>query len=192
MSFRVLVIPEDPTYNGYILKPLVKRLMIKAGKPKAEVNVLPRSQWNGYDAVVAALKKGELAANYTHFDLWLFLPDADRGTPAKLDALERHMRGLPRRPPFLACGAQPEVEAWLLAGHQKRLAIKWKEVRAHPKLKEAVFGPFLLKWGDERAPGGGRGSLMDATLSNFSALLKSSPEIAGLLKRIRRVLGSRK
>ena len=37
MSFRVLVIPEDPTWNGYILKPLTKALLNDAGKPNAKV-----------------------------------------------------------------------------------------------------------------------------------------------------------
>jgi len=27
VSFRVLVIPEDPTYNGYILQPTVERML---------------------------------------------------------------------------------------------------------------------------------------------------------------------
>ena len=40
MSFRVLVIPEDPTLNGYILKPLAERLLEDAGKPNAKVKVL--------------------------------------------------------------------------------------------------------------------------------------------------------
>ncbi len=35
MSFRVLVIPEDPTYNGYILQPIVERMLGELGKPNA-------------------------------------------------------------------------------------------------------------------------------------------------------------
>lgn len=31
MSVRVLVIPEDPTHNGYILKPLVEMVLAEAG-----------------------------------------------------------------------------------------------------------------------------------------------------------------
>ena len=37
MSFRVLVIPEEPTNNGYILKPLVERMLAETGKPNARV-----------------------------------------------------------------------------------------------------------------------------------------------------------
>jgi hypothetical protein len=35
VSFKVLVIPEDPTNNGYILKPLVEAILADAGKPGA-------------------------------------------------------------------------------------------------------------------------------------------------------------
>jgi hypothetical protein len=40
MSFKVLIIPEYPTNNGYILKPLIKRMMKECGKPNAQVDVL--------------------------------------------------------------------------------------------------------------------------------------------------------
>ena len=49
MSFNVLVIPEDPTLNGHILKPLAERLLKDAGKPKARVKVLDKPRLRGYD-----------------------------------------------------------------------------------------------------------------------------------------------
>ena len=49
MSFKVLVIPEDPTHNGYILKPLVESILTDAGKPNARVTVLTNSRLQGYD-----------------------------------------------------------------------------------------------------------------------------------------------
>ncbi|MFO1523674.1 MAG: hypothetical protein U1G05_16920 [Kiritimatiellia bacterium] len=41
MSFKVLVIPEDPTNNGYILKPLVQAILDDAGRPQARVTYCP-------------------------------------------------------------------------------------------------------------------------------------------------------
>ena len=38
MSFRALVVPEDPALNGYVLKPLAQSLLAEAGKPHASVN----------------------------------------------------------------------------------------------------------------------------------------------------------
>ena len=43
MSFRVLVIPEDPLQNGHILRPLVQAIMRDAGKPDAKVKVLTKA-----------------------------------------------------------------------------------------------------------------------------------------------------
>jgi hypothetical protein len=49
MSFKVLIIPEYPTNNGYILKPLIKRMMKECGKPNAQVDVLSNPRVQGYD-----------------------------------------------------------------------------------------------------------------------------------------------
>ena len=36
-TVKALVIPEDQTYNGYILRPLVKAIMADAGRASAKV-----------------------------------------------------------------------------------------------------------------------------------------------------------
>jgi hypothetical protein len=38
VSFRVLVIPEDQTYNGYILQPLVERMLRELDKPNPHIS----------------------------------------------------------------------------------------------------------------------------------------------------------
>jgi hypothetical protein len=184
MSFRVLVIPEDPTYNGYILRPLVEKMLAEAGRPNARVVVLANPKLDGYDDAVRAIK-GELAERYGHFGLWLFLPDADRA--AGLDGLEQTLetKGICLK----CCAAKPEVEAWLLAGHRQHLSVTWPEIRAHPRLKEEVFEPFVLEHGDPRSPGNGRESLMRETLSNYRSLLEMCPELKELDERLRRLLG---
>ena len=52
---NVLVIPEDPTWNGYVLKPLTRTLMTVAGKPKAKVKLLERPRLRGYAHALRAL-----------------------------------------------------------------------------------------------------------------------------------------
>jgi len=37
VSYRVLVISEDPTHNGYILAPLIGRILQECGKPNAKI-----------------------------------------------------------------------------------------------------------------------------------------------------------
>lgn len=129
MSFRVLVIPEDPTNNGYILKPLVERMLLEVGKPNAQVVVLANPKWGGFDQAVTAIKN-ELVIRYRHFDLWLFFPDADKGTDFTMLEANSQKNGIR----LICCAARPEVEAWLLAGHRQRLAISWSEVITHPRL----------------------------------------------------------
>jgi len=180
MSFRVLVIPEDPTYNGYILKPLVERMLGELGKPQAQVMVLTNPKLGGYEHARRAIED-QLPERYGHFDLWLFLPDADRA--GNLKPLEETLskKGIN----LLCCPAIPEVEAWLLAGFRQHLKESWAVVRSHPRLKEEVFENFLRAHGDPRSVGGGREPLMRKTLSNYRGLLEVCPELKDLEGRIR-------
>jgi hypothetical protein len=180
MSFRVLIIPEDPTYNGYILKPLVERLLAEAGKPQAKVVLLTNPKVGGIEEAKAAIR-GRLVDAYRHLDLWLFLPDADRARgleELEKDAAEQGVR-------LFCCAARPEVEVWLLAGHRDKLGLPWPEVVQHPRLKEDVFEPFLAKYGDARRASGGRDLLMKDPLANYRGLLRLCPELAELEARVK-------
>ena len=57
MSFRVLIIPEDPTYNGYILKPIIERMFGELGKPAAHVVVLTNPRLRGYTQATHAIRR---------------------------------------------------------------------------------------------------------------------------------------
>ena len=183
MSLRVLVIPEDPTYNGYILQPIVERMLEEVGRPNGRVTVLTNPKLGGYEEAKRAIRE-YLVERYGHFDLWLFLPDADRA--GNLEPLERQLaeQGVH----LFCCAAQPEVEAWLLAGHKDKLPIPWGDIRQHRRLKEEVFEPFLEEYGDKRSPGGGRKRLIGETLANYRGLLTLCPELAELENRIRAYL----
>jgi hypothetical protein len=183
VSFRVLVIPEDPTYNGYILQPIVERMLTELGKPNAHIMILTNPKLNGYPHAVSAIR-GDLIDRYRHFDLWLFLPDADRAND--LRGLENALAE--RNVHLFCCAAQPEVEAWLLAGYRDKLSIPWPEVRQHPRLKEDVFKPFLKQSGDPRSTGGGRERLTRQTLTNYRGLLSVCPELVELSERLRTFL----
>jgi hypothetical protein len=179
MSFRVLVIPEDPTYNGYILKPLVERMLAEAGKPNAKVMILTNPKLGGYEHALRAIQD-ELPERYGHYDLWLFLPDGDRAS--NLGELEETL--LKHGVRLVCCAAVPEVEAWVLAGHREKLGLKWNDVRAHHRLKEEVFEPFIRQYGDPRAVGSGREALMRETLSNYRGLLELCPELKEFDRRL--------
>lgn len=182
MSFRVLVIPEDPTHNGYILRPLMGQLLDLAGKPRAHIQVLTSPRVQGYLPAVHAIRT-ELRNRYRHFDLWVFVPDADRGSSAGSLEGELSEHGIR----LMVCPAVPELEAWLLAGYREHLDLPWDAVRKHPRLKEEVFEPFLKKHGDPREPGSGRGRLMRESVRNWRALISACPELDRLLERLREV-----
>jgi hypothetical protein len=182
VSFNVLVIPEDPTHNGYILKPLVIRLLEACGKPNANVTVLPNPRAKGYDHAKVILRN-HVFDRYAHFDLLLFLPDADGKNRSKeFEVLEAEAAA--KSVNLICCAAEQEVEVWLLAGHIKK---NWQEIRADVSVKENTFAPFLAIHGD-RSAGDGRKSLMQETLQNFSGLLQRCPELEILRQRITKLL----
>lgn len=187
MSCDVLVVPEDPANNGYILKPLVERLLDACGKPRASVDVLPNPRTRGYEHAKKLLRE-QLLTRYRHKDLLLFLVDADgHDRSGELQALEEEARSRGVR--LLCCAAKEEVEVWLLAGYRGKLPAKWQEIRSEVDLKERFFIPFLAKHGNPKAPGGGREELMRATLQRYGSLLQVCPELAELERRIRAALG---
>ena len=182
MSFTVLVVPEDPTNNGYILRPLIGRMMSECGRPNSKVSVLPNPRARGYEHA-KSLIVDEVIERYAHFDLLLFLPDAD-GKDRAAEFLNLETIAAKNGVTLFCCAAVQEVEIWLLAGHSNRINRPWSEVRADTTLKENIFDPFLKEHGDARRAGGGRDLLMRETLSNYAGLRERCRELAVLEARI--------
>jgi hypothetical protein len=186
VSYQVLVVPEDPVYNGYILQPLVGRVLEAAGRPNAKVKVLTSPRVRGYDHVKGALE-GELLERYAHLDLVLFLPDADgKDRRAEFERLEE--RAKQRGANLLCCAAVQEVEVWLLAGHVEKLDRPWAEVRQDVSVKETSFELLLRRFGDPKRPGGGRDVLMAQALHGHAGILERCPELRELERRLRALL----
>ena len=185
MSFRVLIIPEDPVNNGYVLRPLISAMLETCGKPHARVTVLERPRARGYSHVKQILD--EILEAYAHYDLLLFLPDAD-GNDRSAEFHELERKAAQKGVRLLCCAARQEVEVWLLAGHTGKLGCRWQEVVSDNSVKENVFEPFLARHGDPRRAGGGRDTLMNETLRSFDGLLQRCPELGELRERIRSAL----
>jgi len=181
LSFRVLVIPEDPTYNGYILKPLVERILGECGKPNAKVNVLTNPKADGYEHAKSLLD--EVFRRYRSQSLMLFLPDAD-GLDRSDEFAHLEEKASEAGVKLVCCAAVQEVEVWLLAGHTDKLVTPWAEVRTDVSVKENVFEPFLKEHGDARRAGGGRDLLIRETLANYAGLLDRCPELRLLQESI--------
>lgn len=187
MSYKVLVIPEDPTHNGYILKPLMHAILADAGKPTAKVDVLTNPKLGGYDHALRAIKE-ELPDRYGFWDLWVFIPDADRASPEAMKQLEVTLAE--KSVTLFCCPAQPEVEIYACASYRNEIPGGWNAARADVRMKEDVFEPLLKKHGDERRAGAGRDLMIAESLRNLPLLFQLCPELKTLRDRIAALISS--
>ena len=181
MSFSVLVIPEDPQQNGYLLKPLVRAIMRDVGRPNAKVNLLTQPRVRGYAQAVKTIRT-ELYPSYRFMDLWLFFPDSDRAGADAMRDVETHVAANGVK--LFCCAARPELEIYACAAFRSEISESWEETRSHPRLKEEVFDPLLSRYGDPRQPGAGRGLMINESLGNLPLLFDLCPELRCLRDRI--------
>lgn len=185
MSFKVLVIPEDPTNNGYILKPLLKAILTDVNKPNANLQILPNPRLQGYDHAVRAIKN-ELLGKYGHWHLWLFIPDSDRAKSDAMDGLEAELKD---KGVHLICSpAIPEVEIYACVAFRDEFGEKWNEARKSTRFKEEYFEPLIEKHGNKDAPGKGREKMTIEGLRKMETLYQLCPELKQLRDRIAAVV----
>ena len=186
MSFQVLIISEDPTNNGYILKPLIKKMMNQCGKANARVDLMTEPKTNGYENAKSLIKE-IVIERYAYKDLLLFIADADgKNRNQEFASLEEEAKT--KEVDLFCCAAVQEVEAWLLAGHLDKLDTFWSKIRDDISVKENIFEDFLRRYGNPKAAGGGRETLMLETLQNYSGFLDRCPELKELQSRIQNFL----
>ena len=195
MSWNVLVVPEDPTYNGHLLRPLCKRLLREAGRPNANIVVLAEPRIQGFSNAKRPLED-QIPRNWWHFELILFIPDADSSAENRKDEfkrLEKLAEQRTRPVKLICCAAEEELETWLLSGHPenlKRLGWRWSEIRAEISVKERFFQPFLDQYGDPTSPSQGRERQMKEALGNYDGMKQRCPELQELETRIRAHIAS--
>ena len=183
MSFRALIIPEDPTHNGAILRPLFQRLLSAAGRRNAKIEVFQDPDYRGYESLLRGLD--QIAIRFSHFDLLVLVVDRDGrvGRPKTLGVRAKRARSGGAN--FVPCIAIEEVEIWLLAGHLSKLGVPWKVLRADASVKENHFGPFLAKYGDDTKKDGGREELMLEALKNLQGILGKCEELNEFVELVR-------
>lgn len=177
---KILVIPEDPKLDQYILKPVVARIFADLGKsPRIEVLSNPRLR--GVAEALDSAKLADIVATYPMNDLFLVIVDRD-GVQSRQDAAAVREAEHPQR--LFVCLAIEEVEVWMLAIHSRDLGIPWREIREeiHPKERFAI--PFL----NDRAPkldlGQGRTWAMRDLGGQWRGVLDRCPEIKELKRRV--------
>jgi hypothetical protein len=185
---RVLIIPEDPTLDQHVVKPIVERIFADLGKP-ARVEVLKDPHVSGAAQALCSTLIAEVVLDNAMVDLILLVVDRDcdrQSHEAKArDREKEHQTKL------IATLAWQEVEVWALAPHRAELDAKWPAVRAHCDPKEAYFDPFVLRKGWLETVGKGRKRAMRDLGSSWRGLLDLCPEIDGLKQRIQQWLQDR-
>lgn len=178
---KVMVIPEDPTVDQYILKPIVEQLFADLGK-SPRVQVLSKPRLRGVPQALDAEILADIVDTNRMIDLFLVLVDRDADTqrrPATAREREREHQGR-----LFVCLAIEEIEVWMLALHRDALNAPWKEIRAERDPKERYAHPFLAHRARTLSAGAGRAWAMRDLGSKWRSLLDLCPELAELKRCI--------
>jgi len=190
VSFNVLILPEDPVKDGYVLRPIIKAMMREVARPQARVDVCDDPRFHGTSqALNWQFIQQALSRNAGIYHLYLLCVDRDgeANRQAKLDSIETRARpymGLNRA--FLAENAWQEIEVWLLAGHKLPRRWAWKTIRDEPHPKERYYLPFAESRGVLDLPGEGRDKLAREAASHYDRIRgRCKEDIQRLESRIR-------
>ncbi len=178
---KILIVPEDPTYDQYILKPIVERIFRDLERP-ARVGVLSNPHLTGVAQALDAAMLASIVEQYPMVNLFLVLVDRDgdsEGRPIRAQAREEAHPGQ-----LFVCLAIEEVEVWMLAIHRNQLPEPWNDVRAEHHPKERFADSFLNEHAPRLGPGDGRKWAMRELGPKWQGVLAVCPELADLRRRI--------
>ena len=139
---RVLIIPEDFTYDQYMLKPLIQSMMTYLGKPRAKLLVCRDPMLGGVAQATNWENIAEIIERYKMIDLFLLCVDRDgkAGRRNRLNEIETQAAEiLPANRVLFAENAWQEIEVWILAGHNLPSDWSWQEIRQERHPKEKYF-----------------------------------------------------
>lgn len=184
---KVLVIPEDPTLDQYILKPIAEALFRDLGR-RARIDVLQDPHLSGVDEALSQKDLADIVAQNPMVDLFLVMVDRDCNRMKNVECAAEREAEHPRR--LVACLAVEEVEVWMLALHREELSGRWPEVRSDCDPKERYAEPFLREKGWLTEVGKGRKHAMRELPTRWSSLLSVCPELAELRDRLQSLLAA--
>ncbi len=188
---KVLVIPEDPTHDQHILKPIVKRIFKDLNAP-ARVNVLQDPHLGSVSQALNMKTLRAILDQRRMFDLFLLMVDRDgkSGRETQVKALMDEAKA--RGKVMLGCLAIEEVEVWALALHRNELGAKWSDVRKECDPKEAYFDPLVREKSWQENLGKGRAEAMKKLPgASWKSLKSLCPELEKLQSEIGRWLSTR-
>ena len=178
---NVLIIPEHPSKDQYILKPLFTRLFRQFGARNTRVEVCQDPVLGNVDEALKSERLLEIVEKRQAMtDVFVLCVDRDGqvGRRQRLDEIETEFGAQ-----FVAANAWEELEVWVLAGLELPPQWRWAEVRAEVHVKERYFERFAVQRGLSDSPGGGRKVLGDEASRNISAIRLKCPEDFDALAR---------
>ncbi|MEX1363142.1 MAG: hypothetical protein AB1Z98_08455 [Nannocystaceae bacterium] len=184
---KVMIVPEDPVLDQYVLKPIVERMFEELGR-RARVQVLASPRLRGVAQALDRQILDRVISQYPMVDVFVVMVDRDgvESREAEARAREVHHEGR-----LFVCLAVEEVEVWMLALHRERLGTPWKEVRADRDPKERFAHPLLAQLAPKVAVGGGRVRAMEPLGQRWRSLRQLCPELAHLEQRLAQWLAAR-
>lgn len=184
---KVLVIPEDPKLDQYVLKPVAEMIFATLGR-SPRVTILFNPRLRGVAQALDATILAGIIADHPMNDLFLILVDRDGDQSRRERAAAREQEHSGK---MLVGLAIEEIEIWMLAIHRDSLRFPWKEVRSEVQLKERFVTPFLRQRAPKLGPGKGRAWAMEGLGSHWRGVLRCCPELEELQQRIEDWLKSR-
>ena len=186
---RVLIIPEDPTLDRHVSKPVVERIFADLGHPRARVEVLTDPHLSGITQALDENVIAEILEDNRMVDLFLLIIDRDCENYGNSQKAAARKSGHPGK--LLTALAREELEVWPLALHRSELSAPWNEVSSDCHPKELFYDPFIEDKGWVSTVGKGRKRAMRALGREWKGLLRVCPEIDELKAEIEQWLQGR-
>jgi len=143
---KVLIIPEDPTHDQYVIKPIIERIFLELGR-RAYVEVLRDPHLRGVDQALDREVIGSIIADNRMIDLFIVVVDRDCNRYKNVEKAAAREADFPND--VLVCLAEQEVEVWALALYREQIADRWAVVRAECDPKERYFDDLMRRQGWE-------------------------------------------
>jgi hypothetical protein len=178
---KVLIIPEDPTLDRFILKPIVKQIFAELGK-SPWIDVLSSPRLRGVAQALDSSVLARIAAARPMFDLFLVLIDRDGDARRSGVAGQRELEHQGR---LFICLAIEEIEVWMLAIHSKDLNLSWSQIRSEIHPKEQIAEPFLKEKVLKLNRGAARDWAMRELGAHWKGVLQRCPELKELQQRVK-------
>lgn len=177
---NVLIIPEDPTNDRYILLPIIEKLFSTLKTRPIKISICENPRMRGVSDALNRQNLNDIVSRYAMIDLFILCVDRDGNENRRglLNELEIEYSG---KAHFLAENAWEEIETWVLAGLVVPKDWVWAKVRSDISVKENYFDPLARQRKLANGPGGGRKTLGQEAARNVQAIRQKCPEDFGNL-----------